>query len=114
LRELCKDFHPKIRQLTIDKLVDVSDVQRFQALASALETVNLFDLNVSQALVVLHHVENAVGLEVTQLTLQSFAVYVLSVDGFKLHFLEQRDEMIEFNFHAFMTNVLDVTVELLN
>jgi hypothetical protein len=74
----------------------------------------LLDLNVSQALIVLNHVEDAVRLKVAQMTLQRFAVYVLSVDRLKLNFLEQLNEMIEFNFHAFMAYVLDVTVELLN
>ena len=71
-------FH--IFQLTIDKLINISDVHGLQAFASPLKTVNLFDLDVSQALIVFHHVKNAVGLEIAQLTLQSFTIYVLSID----------------------------------
>lgn len=103
-----------LSQLTVNKLINVSDIHRLQTFTSSLKTVNLFDLNMSQALVVFYHVENAVRLETAQLTLQRFAVYILSIDRFELHFLEQLSEMIEFNFHAFVANVLDVAVELLN
>lgn len=100
--------------LTINKLVNIANLHRLQTLAASLKTINLLDLDVSQALVVLHHVEDAVRLVIAQLTLQRFAVYVLPVDRLKLHLLEQLNDVIEFNFHAFVSHVLNVTVELLN
>lgn len=101
-------------KLTIDKLVNIPDVHRLQAFTASLKTVNLLDLNVSQAFVVFNHVEDAVRLVVTQLALQRFAVDVLSIDRLKLHFLEELNDMIKLRLHAFVANVLDVAVELLN
>lgn len=73
----------------------------------------MLDLNVPQALVVLHHVQDAVCLVIAQLTLQRLAVDVLPIDRLKLHLLEQLSEVVEFNFHALVPNVLNVTVQLL-
>lgn len=100
--------------LTIHKLKDVSNVHGLQAFTASLQAIDLLDLDVTQAFVVLHHVENAVRLEIAQLALQRFVVDVLAIDRLEFHFLEQLNDVIELDFHAFVSHVLDVTVELLN
>jgi hypothetical protein len=49
------------------------------------------------------------------LTEQSFIhVHVLPVHRFQLYLLKELQKMIKFRSHALMTNILDVTAELLN
>lgn len=62
----------------------------------------------------LHHVHDAICFEAAQLTLQRFVVDVLTVNRFELNLLEQLHHMIELDLHALMTNVLNVTIELLD
>lgn len=100
--------------LTIYELENVSDVHGLQAFAASLQAIDLLDLDVTQAFVVFDHVENAVRLEIAQLALQRLVVDVLAVDRLEFHFLEQLNDVIELDFHALVSHVLDVTTKLLN
>lgn len=69
----------------------------------------------SQTLIMSNHVQNIIRLEIAQLTVESFInVDILTVEHLHFDVLKELQEMIKFRSHALVTDVLGVTVELLN